>query len=185
MTHSSEQLDRRLIGREADVLKLLIALPSWGWASNRLAGIADPGEVLLRFGIPGSAVLRFLPRRFSAAGGTMARPRDEQQKDLFRPALDRIIDQGQSAGGAGLLILKHMHSPSDEAAVRTLAGEPVFQFFLREQVSRHGLPFDHSSLSRWRQRLGEERLSIARPFVWTKTAKAILAKNRWLRVASQ
>jgi hypothetical protein len=91
MTHSSEQLDRRLIGREADVLKLLIALPSWGWASNRLAGIADPGEVLLD--------LAFRVRRFcdSSRGGFRLREgrwRDERQKDLFRPALDRIIDRG-------------------------------------------------------------------------------------------
>ena len=76
----------------------------------------------------------------------MSKPRDERQKDLFRPALERIIDMGHPlvrlaeeidwgflerrfasvcATGpgqppllawliAGLFVLKHMHSLSDE-----------------------------------------------------------------------
>src|SRR5260370_38818469 len=31
----------------------------------------------------------------------MARPRDDRQKDLLQPALDRIIDMGSSAGAVG------------------------------------------------------------------------------------
>ena len=37
---------------------------------------------------------------------------------------------------------------------------PYFQFFCGEEVFRHELPFDRSSLSRWRRRLGEERLVL-------------------------
>ena len=36
---------------------------------------------------------------------------------------------------------------------------PYFQYFCGEVVFRHELPFDRSSLTRWRQRLGEERLA--------------------------
>jgi hypothetical protein len=35
---------------------------------------------------------------------------------------------------------------------------PYFQYFCGEVVFRHELPFDRSSLTRWRQRLGEEQI---------------------------
>ncbi|MEE3626582.1 IS5 family transposase [Nitrospirillum sp. BR 11752] len=60
---------------------------------------------------------------------------------------------------AGLLILKHMHNLSDEVLTARWAENPYFQFFCGEEVFRHDLPFDRSSMSRWRQRLGEERLA--------------------------
>lgn len=121
----------------------------------------------------------------------MSTPRDDRQKDLFRPALDQIIDLSHpmvrlachidwafiearlgevySPGAghpplpirlmAGLLIVKHMQSLSDEALCARFLDSPYVQFFCGEQVFRHDLPFDRSSLTRWRQRLGEERLS--------------------------
>jgi hypothetical protein len=36
---------------------------------------------------------------------------------------------------------------------------PYFQYFCGEVVFRHELPFDRSSLTRWRQRLGEEQIA--------------------------
>jgi IS5 family transposase len=60
---------------------------------------------------------------------------------------------------AGLFILKEMHSLSDEALCARWVENPYFQYFCGERVFRHELPFDRSSLTRWRQRLGEERLS--------------------------
>lgn len=59
---------------------------------------------------------------------------------------------------AGLLILKHLHGLSDEALCARWLENPYYQYFCGEQVFRHDLPFDRSSLTRWRQRLGEERL---------------------------
>ena len=120
----------------------------------------------------------------------MSKPRDERQKDLFRPSLDKIVDldhplvrladridwgflDGQFASVcragsgqpplpsrlvAGLMILKHMHSLSDEALCARWLENPYYQYFCGEQVFRHELPFDRSSLTRWRQRLGEEQL---------------------------
>jgi transposase, IS5 family len=121
----------------------------------------------------------------------MSKPRDDRQNDLFRPALDQIINLGHPlvrlaaeidwnflAGRfgsvchegpghpplptrlvAGLFILKHMHNLSDERLCDRWLENPYFQFFCGEVVFRHELPFDRSSLTRWRQRLGEEQLA--------------------------
>ena len=60
---------------------------------------------------------------------------------------------------AGLLILKHMHDLSDEALCARWLENPYYQFFCGELVFCHELPFDRSSLTHWRQRLGEEQLA--------------------------
>ena len=60
---------------------------------------------------------------------------------------------------AGLFILKHMHNLSDEALCERWVENPYFQYFCGEVVFRHELPFDRSSLTRWRQRLGEEQIA--------------------------
>ena len=120
----------------------------------------------------------------------MARPRDDRQKDLLRPALEEIIDMGhplvrlaqqinwqfldgrfasvcQPGPGqpglptrlvAGLFILKHMHNLSDEVLCARWVENPYYQYFCGEESFCHKLPFDRSSLTRWRQRLGEEQL---------------------------
>jgi hypothetical protein len=120
----------------------------------------------------------------------MAKPRDDRQKDLLRPALEAVIDLGHplvrlareidwgfldrrfssvcTAGDgrpplptrlvAGLFILKHMHSLSDEALCARWLENPYYQFFCGELSFCHRLPFDRSSLTHWRQRLGEEEL---------------------------
>jgi IS5 family transposase len=120
----------------------------------------------------------------------MSRPRDDRQKDLLRPALDRIIDLGhplvrlagqidwaflegrfasvcEPGSGhpplptrlvAGLFILKHMHNLSDEVLCARWIENPYYQHFCGEQSFCHKAPFDRSSLTRWRQRLGEEQL---------------------------
>src|SRR5260370_1690707 len=52
-----------------------------------------------------------------------------------------------------------MHSVSDEALCARWVENPYFQYFCGEPVFRHELAFDRSSLTRWRHRLGEERLA--------------------------
>jgi transposase, IS5 family len=114
----------------------------------------------------------------------MSQPRDERQDDLFQPPLEKIInlrhplirlareiDWGFLCGVgpgqpplptrlvAGLFILKHMHNLSDEALCDRWVENPYFQYFCGEVVFRHELPFDRSSLTRWRQRLGEEQIA--------------------------
>ena len=59
---------------------------------------------------------------------------------------------------AGLAILKHMHDLSDEVLCERWVENPYFQLFCGEEFFQHHLPLDRSSLTRWRQRMGEERL---------------------------
>jgi IS5 family transposase len=59
---------------------------------------------------------------------------------------------------AGLSILKHTHDLSDEELCARWVENPYFQLFCGEEFFRHKPPFDRSSLTRWRQRMGEEKL---------------------------
>jgi transposase, IS5 family len=59
---------------------------------------------------------------------------------------------------AGLAILKHLHDLSDEVLCERWIENPYYQLFCGEEFFCHKLPFDRSSLTRWRQRMGEERL---------------------------
>lgn len=60
---------------------------------------------------------------------------------------------------AGLFILKHMHNLSDEVLCARWLENPYYQYFCGELSFCHKLPFDRSSLSRWRGRLGEDELA--------------------------
>ena len=59
---------------------------------------------------------------------------------------------------AGLAILKHMHDLSDEVLCERWIENPYYQLFCGEEFFQHALVFDRSSLTRWRQRMGEEKL---------------------------
>src|ERR1700722_3283370 len=110
--------------------------------------------------------------------------RDTGQTDILRSRLDAIIDMGhplvkltrtidwsfleQQFGAvyedkpgrpplptrlmAGLAILKHTYDLSDEGLCERWVANPYYEFF------QHRLVFDRSSLTRWRQRMGEEKL---------------------------
>src|ERR1700741_3344035 len=60
---------------------------------------------------------------------------------------------------AGLALLKHMYDLSDEALCDRWIENPYFQFFCGEEFFQHRLPFDRSSLTRWRQRVGDAKLT--------------------------
>ena len=51
---------------------------------------------------------------------------------------------------AGLAILKHMHDLSDEVLCERWVETPYDQLFCGEEFFCHTLPFDRSSLTRWR-----------------------------------
>jgi transposase, IS5 family len=58
----------------------------------------------------------------------------------------------------GLAILKHTYDLSDEVLCERWVENPYYQFFCGEEFFQHRLVFDRSSLTRWRQRMGEEKL---------------------------
>jgi transposase, IS5 family len=59
---------------------------------------------------------------------------------------------------AGLAILKHTYDLSDEVLCERWVENPYYQYFCGEAFFQHRLVFDRSSLTRWRNRMGEERL---------------------------
>src|SRR5271169_2148572 len=59
---------------------------------------------------------------------------------------------------AGITVLKYMYDLSDEAVSDRWVENPYFQFFCGEEFFQHRLVFDRSSLTRWRQRMGEDKL---------------------------
>ena len=59
---------------------------------------------------------------------------------------------------AGLAILKHPYDLSDEVLCERWVENPYYQYFCGEEFFQHRLVFDRSSLTRWRTRMGEERL---------------------------
>jgi transposase, IS5 family len=60
---------------------------------------------------------------------------------------------------AGLAILKYTFDLSDEELCDRWVENPYFQYFCGEEFFLHELPFDRSSLTRWRQRMGEGRVA--------------------------
>src|SRR5215470_6251041 len=99
-------------------------------------------------------------RSGSSAGSAGRRDR----LGVSRSALCQCVCAGPGQPGlptrlvAGLFILKHMHNLSDEVLCARWIENPYYQYFCGELSFCHRLPFDRSSMTRWRQRLGEEQL---------------------------
>ncbi|MBW8308923.1 MAG: transposase [Candidatus Paracaedibacteraceae bacterium] len=56
----------------------------------------------------------------------------------------------------GLMMLQHMEALSDEQVVRKWVENPYYQYFCVYDYFQWKLPLDPSSLTRWRQRIGQE-----------------------------
>ena len=69
---------------------------------------------------------------------------------------------------AGLMYLQHLHRLSDEAIVERWVENPYYQHFTGETFFQHQLPIHPSSLSRWRDRIGDEGAE----WLLTKTIEA-------------
>jgi transposase, IS5 family len=106
----------------------------------RLDQIVDGGHPLVKLGR--AIDWRFLEERFGAA----------YTDEPGRPPLPTRLM-------AGLAILKAMHDLSDEALCDRWIENPYFQLFCGEEFFRHQAPFDRSSMTRWRQRMGEAKLN--------------------------
>jgi IS5 family transposase len=77
-----------------------------------------------------------------------------------------LYDENQVAGRPakparlmiGLILLQHMYNLSDENVVRSWVENPYWQYFCGYDYLQWEFPIDSSSLSRWRKRLGPERM---------------------------
>src|SRR5690349_14212630 len=117
-------------------------------------------------------------------------PKAEPQEDLFRARLENLVDPRHplvrlaqlidwgrfvaafgplytEASGrpglrlmGGLHLLKHMDGLSDAAICVRYLDSPYVQPFCGETYFQHALPLDRSSMRRWRQRIGPERLDL-------------------------
>jgi transposase, IS5 family len=106
---------------------------------SRLDAIIDMGHPLVK--LAATIDWPFLEQRFgSVYQDTAGRP----------PLPTRLM--------AGLAILKHTYDLSDEVLCERWVENPYYQLFCGEEFFQHRLVFDRSSLTRWRQRMGEERL---------------------------
>lgn len=79
----------------------------------------------------------------------------------------------------GLHLLKHVKALSDEQVCAQWAENPYFQAFCGEVYFRHALPVDRSSMTRWRGRVGPERLErlLAESIAAAIKAKAMAPKH--------
>ncbi len=59
---------------------------------------------------------------------------------------------------AGLIILKYTHDLSDEVVCERWVENPYYQYLCGEEFFQHKLVLDRSSLTRWRKRMGEEKV---------------------------
>ena len=80
---------------------------------------------------------------------------------------------------AGLLYLKHAYDLSDEEVCLRWLENPYWQFFTGEVVFQTMLPCNPSSLTRWRQRLGEAGMEelLAQTIAAARSMKAIDARE--------
>jgi transposase, IS5 family len=58
----------------------------------------------------------------------------------------------------GLMYLKHAFNESDESVVARWVENPYWQFFCGCEYMQHELPIDPSMMSKWRKRVGADRL---------------------------
>jgi IS5 family transposase len=105
----------------------------------QLDQIVDMDHPLVK--LAGTIDWRFLEERFGAV---------HSDKPGQPPLPTRLM--------AGLSILKHTHNLSDEELCARWIENPYYQLFCGEELFVHKLPLDRSSLTRWRQRMGEEKL---------------------------
>lgn len=79
---------------------------------------------------------------------------------------------------AGLAILKHTYDLSDEGLHARWKENPYFQYFCGEEFFCHEAPFDRSSLTRWRQRMGEEKAQAL-----LQESLAVAVKTKAMQIA--
>jgi IS5 family transposase len=129
---------------------------------SRLDQIIDLEHALVR--LARAIDWRFLEEKFGAA---------YSDKPGHPPLPTRLM--------AGLAILKHSYDLSDEALCERWVENPYFQYFCGEEFFQHRRVFDRSSLTRWRQRMGVQKLVALIKHQRYAHAKQFKRANRALR----
>ena len=86
--------------------------------------------------------------------------------DRFAAAFGPLYREGVGRPGlptrlmVGLHLIKQMDGLSDDAVCARFLDSPYVQFFCGETHFQHALPLDRSSMTRWRKRIGPERLEL-------------------------
>jgi IS5 family transposase len=86
--------------------------------------------------------------------------------DRFAIAFGPLYSEGVGRPGlpsrlmVGLHLIKHMDGLSDDAVCARFLDSPYVQLFCGETHFQHALPLDRSSMTRWRKRIGAERLEL-------------------------
>jgi IS5 family transposase len=106
---------------------------------SRLENIVDARHPLVRL----AKLIDW--RRFDEAFGAL------YKDGIGRPGLSTRLM-------VGLHLLKHMDGLSDEAVCARYLDSPYVQLFCGESHFQHRLPLDRSSMTRWRKRIGPERM---------------------------
>jgi len=84
--------------------------------------------------------------------------------ERFDKSFGKLFDQKQGRPGlptrlvVGLHYLKHAYNESDESVVSRFLENPYWQYFCGFKQFQHELPIDPSSLTRWRKRLGPNKI---------------------------
>ena len=108
---------------------------------SALGNMVDPKHPLVRL----ARLIEW--ERFATAFGPLYRER------VGRPGLPTRLM-------VGLHLIKHMDGLSDEAVCARFLDSPYVQLFCGETHFQHALPLDRSSMTRWRKRIGAERLEV-------------------------
>jgi transposase, IS5 family len=108
---------------------------------SALANLVDPRHPLVRL----AGLIEW--ERFAAAFGP-----------LYRDGVGRPGPPTRLM--VGLHLIKHMDGLSDEAVCARFLDSPYVQLFCGETHFQHTLPLDRSSMTRWRKRIGPERLEL-------------------------
>src|SRR3569623_1871971 len=116
------------------------AEPQEDFFRARLETLVDPRHALVRL----AGLIDWA--RFEAEFGTL-------YTDGGRPGLPTRLM-------VGLHLIKHKDGLSDEAVCARYLDSPYVQLFCGETYFQHALPLDRSSMPRWRQRIGPERLEV-------------------------
>lgn len=86
--------------------------------------------------------------------------------DRFDDAFGRYYHDRKGRRGlrtrlmVGLHLLKHMKGLSDEETCAAWRENPYFQYFCGETHFQHRLPFERSSMTRWRKRIGPDEMEL-------------------------